>query len=286
MKEGLISVLKKSLSLILALLASLLFWISGLKEDPPKADFYEPVYTDSYTLLDGLSRSQGVTTDGEYYYFSSNFFLIKTRLDAVTQVASNYLAIPPHLLAKGCKHIGGITYYDGKIYAPVEDSKVFENLYICVYDAKTLRFLFSKAVPLEYHENGIPWCAADPEKGLIYSAGRDHITSVNAYDAKTLEFVEKIDFEAPVHKVQGGEMYEGILYLSISRDDHAVFAINLETGAVRKAFARNLESSAEGEGMTILPGPKGTLFHVLDISSSQLVINFRHYDFDPSSIDW
>ncbi|HOO25288.1 MAG TPA: hypothetical protein PKW24_01600 [Clostridiales bacterium] len=281
-----IKLIKKAVCILLALVSMLMFWISDYKEGPPKPDFYEPVKTDSYTLLDGLSRSQGVTTDGEYYYFSSNFFLIKTELDAVTQVASNYFAIPPHLLAKGCKHIGGITYYDGKIYAPVEDSKVFENLYICVYDAKTLRYLFSKAVPLEYHENGIPWCAADPEKGLIYSAGRDHITSVNAYDAKTLNFVEKIDFEAPVHKVQGGEMYKGILYLSISRDDHAVFAVDLNRGKVRKAFSRNLLDGAEGEGMTILPRPDGSLFHVLDISESKLAVHFRHYDFNPDSIVW
>lgn len=280
------TIFKKLFSAALALLTALLLFVSDLNEGPPKPDYFEPVSTTSYTLIDAVVRAQGIANDGDSFYFSSNFGLIKTALDGVTMQAANYLAIPPKLLLLGCKHIGGITYYDGKIYAPIEDSKVFENLYICTYDAETLKFIAAYPLPLDKHENGVPWCVADPSKGYIYSARRDHITSINVYDAETMQFVKTIELNAPVHKVQGGDMYRGILYLSISRDDQAVFAVNLETGEVQKAFARNLADGAEGEGMTIIATPDGALFHVQDLAKNYLAAHLRHYAFDVDSIDW
>ncbi|HZK39429.1 MAG TPA: hypothetical protein VFD23_04680 [Clostridia bacterium] len=280
------TIAKRILSVVLALLNALFLLMSDWNEGPPKPDYLEPVSVTSYTLMDVVLRAQGMANDGENFYFSGNFGLIKTDLDVLTVQKANYLAIPPKLLVVGCKHIGGITYYDGKIYAPIEDSKVFENLYICTYDAKTLKFIAAYPLPLEKHENGVPWCVADPDKGYIYSARRDHITSINVYDATTMEFVKTIELNAPVHKVQGGDMYRGVLYLSISRDDQAVFAIKLETGEVQKAFARNLADGAEGEGMTILPTPDGALFHVQDLAKDFLAGHVRHYAFDVDSIDW
>lgn len=278
--------LSKLFTGIFALLTALMIFISDVNDGPNKPDFYEPVSTTSYTLIDSVIRAQGIANDGESYYFSFNFGLIKTALDGVTIQATNYLAIPPKLLLEGCKHIGGITYYNGKIYAPIEDSKVFEHLYICTYDAATLEFIAAYPLPLDKHENGVPWCVADPDKGYIYSARRDHITTINVYDAETMQLVKTIEINAPVHKVQGGDMYKGILYLSISRDDQAIFAVNLETGEVQKAFARNLVDGTEGEGMTILPTPDGALFHVQDLAKDYLGSHLRHYAFDVDSIDW
>lgn len=280
------SLMKKLFSGAFALITALFIFISDVNDGPPKPNFLEPVSTTSYTLADTLIRAQGMANNGESFYFSSNYGLIKTALDGVTIQAANYLAIPPRLLLQGCKHIGGITYYDGKIYAPIEDSKVFQHLYICTYDAETLEFIAAYPLPLDKHENGVPWCVADPAKGWIYSARRDHITTINVYDAETMAFVKTIEINAPVHKVQGGDMYRGILYLSISRDDQAVFAVNLNTGEVQKAFARNLVDGAEGEGMTILPMPNGSLFHVQDLAKDYLGSHVRHYAFDVDSINW
>lgn len=156
---------------IVALVSAVLIFIAQLHEVPPKDGFLEFVTTDTYTLSDALSRAQGVTTDGEYFYFSWNFGLLKTELDGRTTVVRNTFAIPPSLIAKGCKHIGGITYYNGMIYAPVEDSKVFENLYIMRFDALTLKLIDFFALPLEHHENGVPWCVADPDREI----GRAHV---------------------------------------------------------------------------------------------------------------
>lgn len=269
-----------------ALLCALLFLISDIAEYPPRENHYEEVSVQSFALTDALVRAQGVTNDGEYYYFSSNYFLIKTELDGETVVARNMLAIPLELQQLGCGHIGGISYYDGKIYAPIEDSKVFENLYIGVYDSETLELLSYHPLPLELQEKGAPWCVADPDKGYLYTARRDHITEINVFDINTMEYIEQIHLQDSVHKVQGGEMYEGILYLAVSREEQAVFAVNLETGQVQKAFARNLHENSEGEGLTILPTEDGALFHVLDIGRIYVVAHFRHYAFDVNSLVW
>jgi len=230
-------------------------------------------------------RGQGITTDGESFYFSWNLGLTKTDLTGKNIRKQNLIAIPPTLLLKGCSHIGGISYYDGKIYCAIEDSKVFENLYLAVYDAKTLRLLQYKAVVLEDHEFGIPWCAADQDTGLVYSARRDRITTLNVYDPDTLERTDYLELEAPVHKVQGGEVRDGVLYLAVSREEQAIFAVRLATGQVRKVFGRFL-GGAEGEGITILPMENGAFFHVLDVGENKVNVHLRSYAFDPASLVW
>lgn len=284
------NIMKKinSLLFVLSLLVSTLVGgiVDYMEAPDQKENYFEPVSSQNFSIIDAYTRGQGVATDGKYFYFSSNYGFIKTELDARTPVKSNLIAIPMDLLKLGCSHIGGITVMNGIIYAPIEDSKVFEHLYIAKYDAETLEHIESVAVPLENHEFGIPWCVADPEKNVIYSARRDYITDINVYDADTLQLIDVITVEAPVHKVQGGDMYRGILYLSVSREDQAVYALDLASGKVRKAFARNLVDGTEGEGMCILPMQDGSLFHVLDIASIRVNAHFRHYAFDTEAIEW
>jgi hypothetical protein len=269
-----------------AVIAAVTIIIANIAEYPPKDNYYPDVSTQNYGLVDALLRTQGVTTDGESYIFSSNYCLLRTELDGKTVLAKNLCAIPLELQKLGCKHIGGISYYDGKIYAPIEDSKVFKHLYIGVYDSETLKLLNYYPLPLELQENGVPWAVADGERGYLYTARRDYIEVINVFDINTLEFIKTIPLSNTVHKVQGGEMYQGILYLSVSRDQQAIFAINPLTGQVQKAFDRNLVDGAEGEGMTILPTPDGALFHVLDIGKLRISVHFRHYAFDTNSLVW
>jgi hypothetical protein len=278
--------LPKVVTTVFALISALLIFICNVNEGPPKANFYKPVSTQSFTLIDALTRAQGIANDGKSYYFSFNYGLIKTALDGTTIEATNYLAIPPKLLLLGDKHIGGLTYYKGKIYAPIEDSSVFQHLYICTYDAATLKFIAAYALPLANQEFGVPWCVADPVNGYIYSARRDDITTINCYDPDTLQLVKTIEINSPISKIQGGDMYKGILYFSVSREDQGVYAVNLKTGEVQEAFPRNLVDGAEGEGMTIIPTADGALFHVLDVAKDTLGVHLRNYAFDVNSIDW
>lgn len=163
---------------------------------------------------------------------------------------------------------------------------MFEHLYICTFDADTLDFIQAYPLPARAQENGVPWCVANPDKGVIYTARRDYPDTVNVYDANTLELTGSIALSDTPHKVQGGEMYNGILYLSVSRGAQSIYAINPETGEVKLAFERNLFDGSEGEGMAILPTADGALFHVMDICSIRLGTHLRHYAFDTEALVW
>lgn len=273
----------RTISLVLSLIFTFVLYIGEIEQ---KEDYYEPISVQRFGFLDGLMRCQGITTDGNFYYFSMNYGLTKTELDGTTVVKQNLIAIPSELLKLGCKHIGGITYSDEKIYVTIEDSKVFENLYLAVFDANTLELIKYKAMPNEHHENGAPWCVADTENGYLYSARRDHIEELVVYDINTLEFIKTIKLSGTAHKIQGGEIYKGVLYLSASRQAQSIFAVKISTGEVQRVLDRNLVDGTEGEGMTIFPTPDGALFHVLDIGSIRVGTNLRHYAFDEDSIKW
>lgn len=55
-------------------------------------------------LIGAAERSQGITTDGKYYYFSSKLGLTKSELDGNTRVKSNPLAIPQQLKETTVSH--------------------------------------------------------------------------------------------------------------------------------------------------------------------------------------
>ncbi len=122
-------------------------------------------------FLGAWTHSQDVTTDGEHYYFSSRIGLVKTTLDGETEVAMNFNAIPKALRDNyGSAHIGGISYHDGKIYAAVEDSKVWQYPIVVIYDAQTLRYTGDYHIlSAELQKNGLPWLAVDAERGYIYA---------------------------------------------------------------------------------------------------------------------
>lgn len=271
---------------VTAVVFGFLFAVIADSEQPVKENYIEPVSTVRYILADAYFHAQGITTDGEYYYFSSNTGLLKTELDAETMVKLNPLAIPARLMLEGCDHLGGISYYNGKIYATTEDSGRFNHLYLIAYDCETLKAVNYKALPLEKHENGAPWCAVDKETGIVYSARRDRFEELNAYNADTLEYMYSVPVTGQPHKIQGGEIYNGILYCSASRQNQAVFAVELSSGKGKLLFERNLADGAEGEGLTILPGEDGAFFRILDIPPLRLGVNLRSYAFNPESIDF
>ena len=262
---------------------ALLTLLIGRFYPAPPPEYYPDAGVTSYVLFDALVRAQGITTDGENLYFGWNYGVTKTDLSGKSAVKISLF--PLELLRKGVDHIGGISYYNGKIYCAMEDSGAFENLFIGVYDAKTLKFIQYKAVPLENHEFGIPWVAVDRDTGLLYSARRDRFTVLNIYDAESLELVDTLALDAPVHKIQGGEVYGGVLYVADGNEAQAIYAINLATGQVQKLFDRFVPNG-KGQGMTILPKENGVFFHVLDEDKPHLSIHLRSYAFDPGSLVW
>lgn len=199
-------------------------------------------------------RSQGLTTDGETLYFSSKTTLIKTESDAKTLINANYFAIPDELKELGIKHIGGLSFYNGKIYAGLEDSKVWDYPIVGVFDAETLELEEYYIMDAEKITRGLPWVCVDSKTGYLYCT--DHSknpTVLLVYDtANKMEFVKEVKLESSPYAIQGAEFYDGNIYAATNDDTQAIYKINPENGATEKVLDRNLTSGSEGEGMTFM----------------------------------
>lgn len=241
------------------------------------------VSKDNVLLIGAAERSQGITTDGKYYYFSSKWGLTKSELDGKTRVKSNPLAIPKELKDEyGLAHIGGISYSkaDNCIYAGLEDSKVWEYPVVAVYDADTLKFtgryyILDKAL----HTRGLPWVAVDNDRGLLITL--DHSKKANElifYDiADNMKYVGSVKLSETVRSIQGAEMYGGMLYAATNDDTQAVYKIDPKSGDVSKYFDRNLTKGSEGEGITVLETADGAVFHAIDMGPLFINAFIRHY---------
>lgn len=227
-------------------------------------------------------RSQGLTTDGETLYFSSKTTLIRTESDAKTLVNANYFAIPDELKELGIKHIGGLSYYNGYIYAGLEDSKVWDYPIIGVYDADTLELVEYYVMDNEMITRGIPWVCVNPENGYLYCT--DHSknpTKLLVYDtADKMSFVKEVALEESPYAIQGAEFFDGILYAATNDDTQAVYKITPETGKVEKYLDRNLTSGSEGEGMTFMVKDGTPVIVAMDMGPLFINAFVREYPFE------
>ena len=226
-------------------------------------------------------RSQGITTDGDTLFFSSKTTLIQTEADAKTVINANYSAIPDELAEKyGIKHIGGLSYYNGFIYAGLEDSKVWDYPIVGVYDTGTLELVDYYILDCETVTRGLPWVCVNPENGLLYCT--DHSkqpTKLLVYDtADGMKPAGEIPLSQTVAAIQGAEFYGGIIYAASNDETQAIYTINPSDGSVEKLTDRCLTQFSEGEGMTIMI--KGGKPVIIAMDMGPLFINafVREYD--------
>lgn len=274
---------------ILSLIMSLISLLVGI------FDFGQPSSTpevklqkeDQLLLVDALYSGQGITTDGEYYYTSGSMTglgvagLSKWDADTMELCVKNYDAIPENYKNEyKSDHIGGISYYNGLIYAAVEN-KAEDFPLIVTYDARSLKVKDIYEVSGEYLPDGIPWCAVDSDNGYIYTSQFNVVEYIVAFDLETLEFSHLIPLSQKILRIQGGEYYDGKLYLSndaANSNNDSVYTVDVSTGDVSKLCTRSLPSVAgnESEDLTVFPMPDGTLIHVLDYDKT-IGVYLRHY---------
>lgn len=226
-------------------------------------------------------RSQGMTTDGETLYFSSKTTLIRTEDDAKTLVNANYFAIPDELKDLGIAHIGGLSYYNGFIYAGLEDSKVWDYPIVGVYDAETLELVDYYIMDAEKITRGLPWVCVNPENGYLYCT--DHSKNPArflVYDtANEMAFVKEVALEESPYAIQGAEFYNGMLYAATNDDTQAIYTINPDSGEVEKLLDRNLTSGSEGEGMTFMIKDGAPVIIAMDMGPLFINAFVREYSF-------
>lgn len=277
-----INVLRKMFSLLFA--CGLLF--TGGVNAVFNGDIYAYESSDGVIGIETLARAQGVTNDGKSWYFSGKNCLEKVGMESGEIEALLTSAIPAELADRfGSKHIGGIGYADGILYAPIEDSKVWLHPLIALYDAATLEFTGRYfELPTDKHTRGVPWCFADAENGILYAGDSRNDNEAFMYDLDTFGYVGSLVYSEAVKEIQGGEYYDGKLYFGTNDMTRAVYAVDAQTGEVEKLFDRITYEyklidnfGGEGEDLTVCPLPDGTYIHTLQIGALFIDATLRHY---------
>ncbi len=244
-----------------------------------------------FVLDDALVMGQGITTDGEYYYTSGSIAALKlTALAKFTFAGMNFVqsnvgALPQFLLDRGFEHIGGISVYNGLIYASIEGEADGRDIAaVAAFSCDTLELAGEVYdLPYEQYEDGIPWLAVDGETGLLYASKWSHAPEVYVYDTSAdMALVRVIPVaNGELDRIQGGEFYEGTLYLSRDNkegDTKQVLTFDTATGEVSVYAERYVGDVGriEAEGLTVYPAPDGSFLHVLDYNK-RVGVFVHHY---------
>lgn len=257
-------------------------------------DSSELISTDTFVFEKALLMGQGIATDGEYFYTSGAIAaldltaLAKFTFEDMEIVDSHVNPLPKECSSRGDDHIGGISVYNGKIYASVEDSDEYIYPCIVVFDCETLEPTGEVYdLPKESYDDGVPWCAVDPETGYLYASKWNDIKTIYAYDINDgMKLVKEIPLKGIdiIHRIQGGEFFNGTLYLSNDCEDKDtiknIYAVNIETGEVSVAAERDVGGdNIEAEGLTFWQSEDGSNMHVLDYNKV-IGIFVHHYKVD------
>lgn len=271
---------------IVSLIAAIMLLIVGLDErNLPSPEGAEIIAKNTYVLFDYQVSSQGVTNDGKYFYFSGNEDLGKADMESGEISLISTDAIPEALKEKGCNHIGGLSYYNGYVYAAVEDGPDYLNSFIVLYDADTLEFSGTYyELPHELHLEGVPWCAVDVERNYLYTAEWSNATVLNVFSLDDMSLVKTVPLSAPIDRIQGAEMFGDKLYMSCDEENNMkrVFTLNVVTGEVKECFKRNIGTVFEAEGLTVFADENGEpVICVLDRGERRASTNLTFYDITP-----
>lgn len=253
---------------------------------PTASSTVELVDTDKLLLEKAMYAGQGITTDGEYYYTSGAMTAVnmtgiaKWNADDFTLVSKRLGVIPKEYREKyDSNHIGGIGYYNGLIYASCENSSKDHPLVI-TYDCETLETVNVYELSTEVLPNGIPWCAVDADNGYLYCSPFRDVEKIAAYKLDTMEFDHYIYLTQGVTRIQGGDVYDGKLYLSSDNGENTdtIFCVDVFDGKTTLLCERTIPglNGNEAEGMTVYPMDDGSFLHVIDYDRV-VGIYIRHY---------
>lgn len=266
----------------IALISAIMLLVVSMDErNLPSPDGARIIAKQRYVLEDYYMSNQGVTNDGTYYYFSGKKNLGKADMRTGEIFRINTSPIPKELIDLGCDHIGGLSCYNGIVYAAVEDGPEYLHPYIVLYDADTLEYTGKCfALPQELHTEGVPWCAVDAQQKLLYTAEWSNATVLNVFSMDDLRLIRTIPLSAPIDRMQGGEMFGGKLYLSCDEENDLkrVFSVDVRTGDVQVVFTRNIGQAFEAEDLTVYADTDGCpVFCVLDRGARRKSMNLTQY---------
>jgi len=198
-----------------------------------------------------LPYPQGLAWDGSYWYFSTSHWGEFNDLYKLDREGNVILkrgnAIPSFLIKDDYDHIGDLDYWNGKLYIPIEHKPVLDGLRInatfAVYDSQ-LNFTGEWFKTSQFHA---PWCAIDPETGYLYSSEWNDVNVLYAYDLENGDkLVKKIHLDKGLSRVQGGDFYQGYLYLCLDDLHKDICKIDPKNGKVVGTIPTKIPEEMEG----------------------------------------
>jgi hypothetical protein len=239
--------------------------------------------TDTFSYGDAIVRGQGVATDGASWFFSGTTGLEKTSA-TFASATKNAFAIPLLLVAQGSDHIGDIDFWNGKIYAPVED-KTYASPKVVLYDPSSLSAGTVFDIPQNLQTKGVPWIAVDGPRGVAYMAEWDPTPELHVFSLSTMAYQRAVPLSTPTARVQGGKVYKGQLYLTTDDATKRVLKVHLASGTIFPVLDLNL-AGVELEGLVLFARPDGSLLHTLDVTSARTGVELRHHTIARAPLRW
>ena len=197
---------------------------------------------------------QGITTDGRYFVAVNNNF---HKLGAMGIFRFNlgygeakYRRTPfdPKM------HVGAPSYFEGKIYVPVESDSA-PWVWILDTELTTLERAALHGTEISRQGGKMPWCAINPWNRFLYTSGygdggSEYVTEVHCYDpAKSFNYVKSLKLQSGPLDIQGG-CFSSNGHLYLTANDHHIHGYNALNGSYLGNFHVPSDwSPSEGEEM-------------------------------------
>ncbi|MCG2716623.1 MAG: T9SS type A sorting domain-containing protein [Candidatus Marinimicrobia bacterium] len=174
------------------------------------------------------------------------------------------------LLDQGYDHIGDIAYFEGKIYAPIEDVAKVKPI-IGIYDADDLEFTGEFVQVPQSH---FPWIAVDPRTGYFYSSEFNNVNKLFVYDSEQdFKLIDEVILNEALFRVQGGAFHGDFLYLACDNGDY-VYEVDVASETITHIIT--VPIGPEMEGIEAYELDSGVLHFVAETGGSTNI--FYHYD--------
>lgn len=261
---------------------SCFFITSAEAQVSAKPENWHQVSSRQFSFLESLQRTQGLTSDGQgNFWFSANTSMMKVKSNFVDIQAKNEDPFSAKMKSNGANHIGDIDFYDGRIYAPIEDGNSYRHPSVGVYDATTLQLIQFEELERDWQPDGMPWLAIDGINSFLITSQYSGTTKINFYDLKSLKKVKQLGLSQQLNSIQGGELHHGFLYLtanSPTAQRFAVYKVDLISGQVQFLFDVD-PTLTEVEGLTFVKNDNVESLFVLGIKGRGFGRRMNLYNF-------
>jgi len=191
-------------------------------------------------------------------------------LDAQQRVDN---AIPEVWARRGFDHIGDVDIAGTTLYVPFEQPDFAAGRQAMArYDAGTLTF--RDAVIVDQHENS--FVAVDGASGIAYSMDRFGGGALLRYDVRAgWRPLTPLVMDRTLRRVQGAAVARDAVWLVTDDDDHAMYRVDIDTGAVA-GLGSAPPTDGEAEGLAAADLASGDL-HATVVDAGRTAVTLDHF---------